>query len=138
MAINNNFTDKSEWENGKEYGIKIINDEYAKTRPATKQDAYRITFEFIQNNKKNIKEFSDSFVAGMDTTIQLEFQKRWDELPAAKPTISSVAGMPGLVQVTYPAGTAPRQIKKTPVKKLKPIEHIKNTEPPLDPNDLEF
>jgi hypothetical protein len=142
MAINTDYTDKAEWEKGIDYGTKIINEEYERTKPATKQDLHRITLLFIQNNRNNIKTYSNDFVAGMDTAIQTELQKRWDTLPAAQPVISPVAGMKGLFQVSYPPGTIPAPIKKTPIKILKKPQpqpqQQPESDPDFDPTELEI
>ncbi len=46
---------------------------------------------------------SDDFLNGMETAIQEEMQTRWSNAPAERPTILSVAGMPGMIGMHIPA-----------------------------------
>jgi len=124
MAINRNYTDKSEWQRGYDYGhdgiVKALNENPNKT----KQGIYIAGRMF---NKKMAKENvtdnpkSNDFLAGMETAIQEEFQTRWQNAPAEPITFSNVAGMPGLIRMNVPAFSYPVPAA-TQIKKMEKIE----------------
>jgi hypothetical protein len=130
MAINETYTDKSEWQRGYDYGHEGIVKALDENPNKTKQGIYVAGRMF---NKKMANEHvtkdlkSDDFLAGMETAIQKEFQERWAFAPVEQPTIFSVPGMDGLVGIHVPARipmndpnteqTVSELIEKKPIKK---------------------
>jgi hypothetical protein len=110
MAINENYKDKAEWQRGYDIGHNGVVKALDETVNKTKQGYYIATRTF---NKKMAEEHvtqnmkSDDFLAGMETAIQREFQKRWESAPVEQPTVFSVMGMEGLVGVHIPSGIPP-------------------------------
>jgi len=146
MAINTKYTDKAEWQRGYDYGLPGIKEALDNAENKTKQGIYvagrifnkKMAEEHVNKNRK-----SDDFLAGMETAIQTEFQSRWKNAPAEQVTINPVAGMNGLFQVSYPAGSPHPFIKTTPIKKLAkvPFPPTPNTDYApldLDPDELEI
>jgi 2-methylcitrate dehydratase PrpD len=140
MAINNDYTDKAEWQRGYDYGIVGIKEALDNAENKTKQGYYIATRIF---NKKMAEEHytknrkSDDFLAGMETAIQTEFQNRWETAPAEPIRVEmNAGGIPGLVGMHFPAGIPPNQINKTPIKKLKPVVLVKINE--HDTDELEI